>query len=360
MELKAAIERAVRFCPRVKSAPVTLKAVRLVPAYGDFPPRIYSTAGHLGVLVDVECSLPNALIPAEALRKIVKEAKSVDAIEEEKLGVFRFRVTAKGSGEEMTYSVNGGDLDNFPGYPGIPLDSKFSPVPQWSQVLKVLHAVGKEAHKPDLQTVRFHPEYVVATDDNRTVRVDVAGEWSGFVPADVFRSWPRGVEVSTFWDTNHAFFRVGEEVRFAAVQPPSQVHDRRAEAVRQPAPYSVVVDTVQFGEVVRRALDVSPWKLVALDLGPTAMTVRGFHKNREVEAEAAFEAQVDYVRRDGGQNVELLVNAKYLAEELKVIDTPRVLFRYEAANKPIQLQSGWVSIELWPSPWKKPEKNDAS
>ena len=66
MKLKMAIERAVKFCPRGKNTPATLKAVRMVPAYGEFPARLYSTAGHIGVLVDVECDLPNALIPVDA------------------------------------------------------------------------------------------------------------------------------------------------------------------------------------------------------------------------------------------------------------------------------------------------------
>jgi hypothetical protein len=358
MRLKAAIERAIKFVPRGKNVPPTLQAVRMLPAVGEHPARLYSTAGHIGILVDVTCDLPNAVIPVAALRKLVKESKTVDAIGEAGPGQFEFSVTTKGSGENVTYTINGGDIDNFPGFPAIPaVGNNFAPS-NWGDVLKVLHAVGKDDQKPDLQTVWFQPNLVVATDLLRVACADVSGSWAGHVSGDVFRGWPKG-EVLTHWTQTYAYFRIGAELRFAALQPDCRYHAGAMKYLEAEPKHSAVVDATLLGETVRRALDVSPWKMVSFDFGDTCLTVRGYHKAREQESDAIFEAQVPYVFRSEGMDQEMLVNGKYLATSLKVVDTPHVRLRYNAPGEPLQIESGRIRLGLWPSPWNEGKSDES-
>lgn len=351
MDLKAAIERAVRFCPKGKTSLATLQAVRFVPEAHNCPAVIYSTSGHMGTIIELRgAEFPNALITAAALRKAVKGAKSVDSIQEIKPGILQVVVTAKKSLEPMAYEVNCGDVANFPGYPAVPPPSTFGEILEWDSVLKLLPAVGKDAHKPDLQLVRFHPLHVTTTNLEWLVRLNRAFGWDGWVLADVFRSWPKG-PVSVAWAPPYAFFRVGDETRFAALQPNARYQDSFGRYCDYRPPYSVVLSRALLEDTIKRAQDVSPWRMVAMDFGDTSLTVRAFARAREKDADASFAAVVPYDRATAC-NMQVLVDSTVLVEILKAVQSPRLRLRYESPTMPLQIESADFQYVVQPTEWK--------
>lgn len=352
MELKAAIERAVRFCPKGKTNLVNLQAVRFVPQTVNCPAVIYSTSGHLGTIVELrDVEIPDALIPVTALRKAIRDAKSVDSIEAIKPGVFAITVTAKKSGEQMTYEVNGGDTLNFPGLPVVPVPSAFEDVLGWDTVLKVLPAVGKKDHEPDLKLVRFHPRHVTATNLELLIRVNRALGWDAWVLAEVFRSWPKG-PVSVAWDASYGFFRVGDETRFAARQKEARHQDSFGRYCSYTPPYYVVLSRVLLEDTIKRAQDVSPWRVVSFDFCETSVIVRAFARNREADQDARFEAEIPYVK-SCVQPMQALLDSTILVSIFKLIGSPMVRLRYEAPNIPIQFESGDIQFVVHPTEWKR-------
>jgi hypothetical protein len=309
------------------------------------------------VIVELRgADLPNALIPVGALRKAIKGAKSVDSIREIKPGVLEVAVTAKKSKEQMIYQVNCGDIANFPGYPTVPIPTLFKTIPGWGGVLKVLPAVGKQDHKPDLKLVRFHPQHVTATNLEWLIRVNRALGWDGWLLADVFRSWPKG-EVSAAWDVPYAFFRVGDETRFAAVQPETRLQDSFGRYCGYRPPYHVVLNRILLEDAIKRAQDVSPWRMVSFDFGATAVTVRAFARNREADADASFAAEVPYERANV-VGMQLLLDSTILVAILKLVESPMIRLWFEAPNKPLQVESADLQFVVNPDTWKK--KDDRS
>jgi hypothetical protein len=354
MELKAAIERAVRFCPKGKTTLATLQAVRFAPQSNNCPSVIYSTSGHLGTIVELrDVDLPNALLPVGALRKAIKSAKSVDSIREIRPGVLELVVTAKKSKEQMPYEIECGDIANFPGYPDVPPPMRFQPIPGWDSVLKVVAATGKAAHKPDLKLVRFHSQHVTATDLEWLIRLNRPLGWDGWLLADVFRTWPRG-EVQVAWEPPYAFFRIGEETRFAALQPETRYQDAFGRYCQYVPKHHVVLSRIVLEDTIKRAQDVSPWKMVMMDFGDTSVTVRAFARNREADAEASFAAYIPYERANIVP-MQVLIDSTILVEILKLVESPMLRFRIEAPGQPLQVESGDLQFVLNPMEWKKDE-----
>jgi hypothetical protein len=350
VDLKAAIERAIRFCPKGKTALATLQGVRFVPQANNCPALIYSTSGHMGTVVEVRDEvLPNALLPVAALRKALKDAKSVDAIRETKPGVFEVFVTAKKSKESMRYEIDGGDIATFPGYPEMPPPSEFEDVLDWDRILRVLAAVGTKDHEPDLKTVRFHADHVTATDLHWLLRVNRRTGWNGWILGDVFRTWPKG-DVSVTWHGSYAFFRVGDETRFGALQPQARQQDSFGRFCNYVPPYHVVVDRILLQDVLTRAQDVSPWRMVAFDFGLTDLTVRAFSRSREAEAEASFEMVIPYLKSNI-VDIEVLFDSTVLLSVCKLSDTPALRFWIVAANEPVQIESAELQAVVNPKEW---------
>lgn len=352
MDLKAAIERAVRFCPKGKTALATLQAVRFLPQTNNCPAVIYSTSGHLGTIVEVRgVELPNALIPAEALRKAIKGSKRVVSLEESQPGVIRIEVLAKNSMERMSYDVNGGDMGNFPGYPTVPTPMAFEDIPGWDSLLKLLPAVGKEAHKPDLKLIRFHPKHVTATNLEWLIRLNRRLGWDGWLLADVFRTWPKG-SVSVAWAPPYVFFRIGDETRFTAIQPETHYHDSYGRYLDYVPPYQVVLNRVLLEDTIKRAQDVSPWRMVAFDFGDTALTVRAFARNREAEAVASFAVEVPY-ERASVEGMQVLLDSTVLVAILKLVESPRIRLRFKTPAEPLQIESADMQFVVNPTEWKR-------
>lgn len=350
MDLKSAIERAIRFCPKGKTAPATLQGVRLVPQANNCPALIYSTSGHMGTIVEVrDAEIPNCLLPTAALRKALKDAKSVDGIRETKPGVFELWVTAKKSQEQMRYEIAGGDVSTFPGYPEVPPPSVFTDMPDWSRILKVLPAVGTADHEPDLKTVRFAPDHVTATDMAWLVRVNRRTGWDGWIAGDVFRAWPKGA-VTVAWQDPYAFFRVDEETRFGAHQAQVRQQDSFGRFCSYVPSYQVVIDRVLLEDTIKRARDISPWRIVSFDFDATKLTVRAYARNREAEADAGFESVIPYLK---GRVVDMqvLFDSTILIALCKLADTPAVRIWFEAPDLPVQIESAELQFVINPKRW---------
>lgn len=350
MNLRMAIQRAARFAPSGKAAPELLKAVRLLPRSDGHPARLFATGGHVGVLVDVEgIDLPPAVLPLEPLKKAIKGATSVDAVLRADVGeAFDVVVTSKATREQSRYRIQGWDPDRFPGFPMFPTVDQMSRVAQWDNIKSVLHAVGTDPLKPELQVVAFGPGWVQASDRNRIARRYAKVPWRGFIHADVFRSWPQG-DAYAYVDDTYSWWRVGGELRYGVVQRTNRFHER----FDSHFPHiwegdRLVVDQVRFRDGVARALDVSKWKTVGLKLGPEGIVVRGY--NEGIETDVQHEARIPIVSCNGAP-VEKLILGKYLLEGIDATSTTRLRIGYHLDPKgPIRIESGPLVQVIWPSP----------
>jgi hypothetical protein len=309
----------------------------------------------MGTIVEVrDAEIPNCLLPTAALRKALKDAKSVDVIRETRPGIFELLVTAKKSQESMRYEIAGGDVSTFPGYPEVPPPSAFEDMPDWSRILRVLPAVGTADHEPDLKTVRFAPEHVTATNLAWLVRVHRRTGWDGWIAGDVFRSWPKGA-TTVAWKDPYAFFRVDDETRFGAHQAKVRQQDSFGRFCGYVPPHHVVIDRVLLEDTIKRAQDISPWRIVSFDFGSTAITVRAYVRNRESEAEAGFESRIPY-RKSHMVDMQVLFDSSILVSVCKLSDTPAVRFWLQAPDMPVQIESADLQFVINPKRWDEKAK----
>lgn len=350
MDLRTAIQRAAKFAPTGKAAPELLRAVRLLPSSEGHPSRLFATGGHVGVLVDVEgVELPPAVLPLDPLRKAIKGAASVDAVARADVGeMFDVVVTSKATRERSSYRIQGWDPSRFPGFPMFPTIDQMDYVAQWDAVKGVIHAVGTDAMKPELQVIAFGSGWVQASDRDRIARQYVDVPWRGYIHADVFRGWPRG-EVHAYVDDTYSWWRVGGELRYGVVQRGNRFHERfDAHLPRVWEGARVVVDRVRLRDGIARALDVSAWKTVGVELGSRGIVVRGY--NDGVESDVQHEVEVP-VLTSHGESAAKLLYGKYLLEAVDAAPTSRLRIGYHPdPNGLIRIESGPLVQVIWPSP----------
>ena len=110
----------------------------------------------------------------------------------------------------------------------------------------------------------------------------------------------------------------------------------------------MVVDQVRLRDGVSRALDVSRWKTVGVDLGSQGIVVRGY--NEGVESDVQHEATIPVVSCEG-EKASKLILGKYLLEAIDATSTTRLRIGYHLdPNGPIRIESGPLVQVIWPSP----------
>lgn len=357
MELHKAIQRAVKFVARGKDTSNVLRRVRFFAATDAAPSYVHATNGELGAIIPVDVSCPDMCLEADA---IVGPAKDpIESVYVDNSGALSTIFRGKIGG---AYAVGHESPLGFPEFPQYP--ERMTPVPNFQRVLMALHATLPPGNtvggKPrlDLECLHFLPDRVEATDAARMVLIDASTGCTGKVPALAFKNWPKKEEVAVAFTDTHAWFQIGEEMRYQLIQKGtySENRDLRAQHVPQyhDGPW-MTVPTKRFKEVVKKAMAVSPTKLVILSFGVHGVEVKAqdVEPNPEDTYEhCAFEEKVEgRVGVAGGSILEypvMYANGKFLDESLRVITTPNVRLCYGGAAKPLRLESGGYVECIWP------------
>lgn len=355
MELKKAIDRVAKVCPKKKELEA-YQAIRFLPNPNG-QPYLYATDGLRIAMARVDADdLPNLLLPVAPLVAASKDTGNLEVVE---VGYGKVELR---SGTAV-YQLRGLDHSRFPVLP--PMPSQFVPVdPQvWKVVSKVFHAAGKETVEPALAVVNFTTEYVEATDQARLVRVDLTGPWHGMVPASTFKTWPKG-EVFVAFTTTHAFFWVGDELRASCLLANKKYPNTRAVVPQEHEGPFVLVDTQAFQEAVQQGAKLSDLGLVLVEIGQSALSLklrawqeRVFDPNGSPESgwstqeKPGYEADIPVAHgklpEAGMAQGTMLLTGKYLDEALREVDTPNVRLCYGPISDPLRIESGVYTACVW-------------
>lgn len=334
MDLKKAIQRVAKVCPRKKER-AALQVVRFMPAVGEGSPYVFATDGLRSALVKVDLeNLPNVLLPSSDLVKAAKDPGNMEVVE---AGYGKINLVT----EVGNYEIQGLPFDHFPGLPNMPSTYNQIDKSEWAAITKVFHAAAKETDEPDLAVVHFTPDYVEATDKNRLVRVEVGGQWDGLVPASTFKVWPKG-EVWYGFTTTHAFFWVGDELRVGhLLHSPSYPQTAKVVPGEHIGPH-IVVPTRQVYEAVKQGAELSDLGMVTISI-KDRLTIRAWSENQEA---STYEAQVDVYDSTGHEGM-LLVTGKYLAEALAQVESLNFQLGFGGVSDPLRIDSGSYIACVW-------------
>lgn len=339
MQLLDAIKLAARFVDKRKDAPEPLKAVRLFPSEGERPSRLYATDGVTGLLCLVDQPLPSMLLPADTLTRAIP--KGVSGLRIEALGYNEAALhVPRSDGGEDIVQMQGLAVSDFPGYPAPPGEYRaFDAV----AVGRVVHAIGKEAHKTEYHVVSFRPDFVEAFDLYRMARAELPGTFTGLVPGRVFSYWPKCDEGFYAFSTHHAFFRFDDHVRFAPLQNlPKYPNLGELIPEKHDGPW-LVVDVASLRSAVERAGKMSPTNAVQFGFGPDFLDVRSW-------AKPGNDCVIKVCGRPGVVEAvacQVLLDAKLLEASLRAVTTPRVKVCYRGNDQPVRLESGGLTECIW-------------
>lgn len=338
MLLQDAIKLAAKFVDKRKDAPGVMKALRLIPAQGDFPPRLYATDGVVGLLLSVDQDLPNLLLPAAELVKAVQKTASVTRVEAAGFGGAEIHLSEDDG--NAVYRFEGFPLADYPGFPALP-ETYFSLDDE--AVRRVSHAAGKEEHKPDYHVLRFRPYIVEAFDGSRMARAELANAWEGLVPVRVFSHWPRKGDAEYVFTQHHAFFRIGDQIRFAPIQTNPQYPKLEELIPKAHDGAWMVVEAAALLAAVQRAGKLSPTAAVQFCFGPDFVLVKAW-----AEANKVCEVRVEgFPGKILETDCEILLDAKLLEGALRAVATPRLKLCYRGTHQPVRLESGGFVECIW-------------
>ena len=170
----------------------------------------------LGIVLtlDPEVCVQNAVASAKLCAVMAKESEAILEMDWCGKGL-EFKCRHKGSSNFQRYKLPAFSVSDFPACETPP--SAMNYVRAWNAVRAVVHAAsGPKIDDQIFRCVRFTPRCVEATDRYRVARAEIDEEWEGLVPSEVFQHWPAG-DVFAKFTALHAFFRIGDEVRYAAL-----------------------------------------------------------------------------------------------------------------------------------------------
>ena len=336
MNLKDAIKTAVRFAEKAKE-PSVRQFVRFLPRCGDQPAKVCAQTLRCGVVVSLDEDVPNTLIKAELLAGVAKEAKASIQLVPAAYGGIEIK-----SGP-ATWWVHPEEIPQLGWFPEVPPAPAEFRALDGDAVGRVIHAASKDLDQVALRSVRFGLGYVEAIDKARYARAGLGGPqngWVGVLPAEVFKSLPKG-DLEASFAVRLAFLRVGDELRFAPY-PPHPFPDCKALIPDHHEGAEAVVDVVAFRRAVKQAVDVSETGSVTLRIYPKEIVVSCWRMEGEPKL---FESVVGC--QATGDN-QLLLSGKNLAEALKIVATPRVRLRYHRPMDPLLMECWGYAEVLWP------------
>ena len=342
MQLKEALKRVIKICPKAKDAAL-FRSVRFVAGTGTEPSRVFTSDGVCMAAIPVDNALPDALISNDGLASAVKDS-----------GDLEIGVTAEGQlslfGTNGTYKLKSSEnVDYFPSPPETP--ENFVEITWWL-VQKVLHATARDQAGPELSVVHFSPEYIEAFDQVRLARVEMDGSWSGCVPARLFKHWPGG-SVETVFNEHYAFFRIGgEQLRIANLTKLAYPDtDKLIAPITSGG--SFLVDSERFRETIQQATEVSPINLVMLN--PVMLNaLEGAVRVVACDAGGTLDAYEGVVPSAVCQGTpgKATVDGKLLQQALKQCDTPNLKITVGENVDPLRIEAGNLIECIWQRYWE--------
>lgn len=343
MDLKAAIKLAVRFAERESKKPthgavaqssLLRQYVRFIPAGETEPAKLCAQNPRCGVIAFLDCDVPNTLVAAELLEKVVKEAKyGVEIV----TGEYGEVVLKSGSAFWRVPPDGVPQLAWFPEVPSMP--SEFRAI-EGEVIDQVVHAASRDESQPALQTLHFTDGCVEATDKARFARAAISGQWRGLLPVELFQKLPKG-DLRAAFTLRLAYLRCEDEVRFAPYVALPYPECRALVPVEHVGPQAIA-SVEALTRAAKQALAVSETGSVTLGFDGPRLVVSTWQKDKEPKL---FEATVGIHGEGEGQ---VLVSGKNLVAALKSMVTPSVRLRYNQPMDPLRLESaGYVEV-LWP------------
>lgn len=329
MNLRDAIQQAARFAWKGKPSSL-LKGIRFLPAVPGTPARLYANNGPLGVLIDLDIDqVPNVLIDAEKAAKVAKAEKGPMSI-----GPCQGGVTLDGISLE--------NIDNVGSYPSLPEipQRAFTSCPDWPLVDQLLHTTSKDKQQPHLMALHFTPAVVEATDRMRVAQLFVEYDWTGLVPAEAFKNWPKG-GVSYAFTEEMAVFKIGDELRFSMKQRGTFPEVGKLLIGNRLA---VAVETEELAAVVKKIASlVGQVELSFCTVCGEPLKISGGGASEELLAHFVYEYE------GSPQSGSVSVSSRWLLETLKVIRTQRVVVSCgPCAQDPLLIESGAFVEGIWP------------
>jgi hypothetical protein len=331
--LRDAIVLGAAFAAPAAKERVPLAGVRLIPRSGGFPARVLGRGRDAGILIDIEDDVPNVVADAVGLVLTLQENPDIPVTIEGEVvvaGSYRFQPWCS--------------VAEYPGFPPIPKDECFQAIGDTTRIPMVLHALSQDNGHPELGYVSFRPSVVEATDGRRIARVPIAINRTVQVHPDVFDRWPGGYAKIAVEDDAGVVFRFDGELRWGrqyrgGVSRPypdlSYIPDDRHPDV------AVVVPVSPLKNVVRRAMGVSPDKVVACRFR------RGYVEVASVSGghTMAYAAKVPALC---GGDADLTVSGSLLLGALTAVGTPRVMFGLQGPGDSMIVRSGPYVEHIYP------------
>ena len=340
MDLKSAIKIAIRFTEKGKGLSTIRQFVRFFPKTPTLPARLCAQSARCGVLVNVYEDIPNTLVSAAFLQKMVKDSTefSITATLSAYGGVeFKSGSSAWHWQAEMVPQ-----LELFPEVPILP--EEFSGI-DGRAIERVLHAASKDPDRVNLQSLHFVDGCVEATDKARFARASLSWQEQGLLPSEMFQRLSKGSLTAAF-TLRLAYIRSSaeDEIRFASyVALPFPDCKELIPAEHEGG--RVIVSVKSLLHAAKQALSVSDTGSVTLRFGELKLVVSSWHKDKEPQL---FEANVCLFPSNRSPDSQVLVSGKNLVAALKSLSTPTVLLCYNRPSDPLRLESAGYVEALWP------------
>lgn len=330
MELKRAVPRVSKFCAKKQGN--LSRLVRLIPADGAIPARVWAFDGRAGCLcyLDKGLDVPECLVDSAWLGKAVRGSK---------VGIDAWLT----SPQKIVLKVDGVELEGeakpVAGYMTPPEAPELELCPDFQVVPAV--AAFAASFEP-YSVVRFGPDIVEATDTICAIRGNTSGLPDGLVPAETFKAWPAG-KVLVGATMEAGFYRVGDELRVGYFQK-LEYPDLSRSLPLQAAGTWTTFDRQSLLTAVERAVVASDHGSIELRWAAEGGQVSALADNGTVVS--VFKLVVwDSTVDQGGQSV--MFSGKPLVAVLKAAWSLRVLVRL-GGDGALRLESGPYTVCVWP------------
>lgn len=326
MKLKQALKRAFALLPK----DTNFNKVLFVSS----PASVFVTNGLCSTIVFVDDPLSDFLCDASVLVKAVKDK-----------GDFRFRVIGNGFCQIETtanqYTVMGEDTSLFP-RPVFPDYDLFDDSIDLRKLQSVIYGASKSSKDEGLPYLHFADLFVESTDRVRLIKELVRFRWSGLLPIGLFNKWPKKFgEGGFYFDGYRAFFRLGDEIRYAFPvkdkYPDTQVATTIGEGNG-----TVVLARKEILDIVKQANEVSDIKGVHFTFGDK-VEVRALGRESVLDYYYGS-SELDKPLVPG----EVAVSGKLLSQSLRNIKTQLVTFIYNKYPSPLVIRGEQTLVYIWP------------
>lgn len=314
------------------------------------PPIVWATDGTVGCLIYVDPGedVPDCVINASAAKKAVTALKQTP-FQLTQTGPSSMLIKAA-TGEE--FLVGGHQTQGFPAPPSLP--SLLRTVVDFDLVRRVVHAVGDDEDRPELNMVHFAREFVEATDQVRASRVMLSGlvPKGGLVPSKVFQKWPRSSKLGVGLAVEHGniYFHVDGELRFTGIQDDQSYFDLSPFFSDREAGSQVGAATELLKQKVKHAASASARDFVRLTFSPEKMKVVVVGLGED-DGQTTFidEVPAEFVSySDKKANTSLVVKGRSLWAALDAVPDPTVDLRYTTSERPLRILAPFFTEAIWP------------